>query len=236
MGSSYTLWNGRIEEGFIFKRLDRVLVNQEFLNVLPSSITHYLIRQRFDQALLHVICNFREGPVKKPFKFLNFWNKNPRFMEVMKENWSMDFFGDPFVIYKAKLKKIKLALANWSRATFGKNCKKLRFSWKGTITGRRSSDSKKLVWSSLVMGIGIPSSFIPMLQEEERSWIFLSYIQLKEISQILLRILVRKQFLTLQSSLRMRKGKEITFPWISSLNWLQKVRMRYLLIFLQKRR
>lgn len=71
-GSTYTWWNGRIEEECIFKRLDRVLVNQEFLDVLPSSIIHHLVRQGSDNAPLHVICNSREDPVMKPFKFLIF--------------------------------------------------------------------------------------------------------------------------------------------------------------------
>jgi len=42
--SKFTWWNGRIEEGCIFKRLDRVLVNQEFLDLLPSSSVQHLIR------------------------------------------------------------------------------------------------------------------------------------------------------------------------------------------------
>jgi len=36
-GSKYTWWNGRIEEECIFNRLDRILVNQEFMDLFPSS-------------------------------------------------------------------------------------------------------------------------------------------------------------------------------------------------------
>jgi len=43
-GSKYTWWNGRIEGECIFKRLDRILVNQEFIDLLPSSEVHHLIR------------------------------------------------------------------------------------------------------------------------------------------------------------------------------------------------
>lgn len=37
----------------------------------------------------------------------------------MKENWKIDFVGDPFVEFHAKLKRVKKALATWSKAAFG---------------------------------------------------------------------------------------------------------------------
>lgn len=56
-GSSFTWWNGRVGEDCIFKRLDRVMVNQEFLQMLPTSEVHHLIRQGYDHATLYVTCN-----------------------------------------------------------------------------------------------------------------------------------------------------------------------------------
>ncbi|KAH0635528.1 hypothetical protein KY289_035443 [Solanum tuberosum] len=44
-GSNFTWWNGRIEEHCIFKRLDRVMGNQTFINLFPSSEVHHLIRR-----------------------------------------------------------------------------------------------------------------------------------------------------------------------------------------------
>lgn len=41
-GGSFTWWNGRVGEECIFKRLDMVLANQEFIQILPSSEVHYL--------------------------------------------------------------------------------------------------------------------------------------------------------------------------------------------------
>lgn len=37
----------------------------------------------------------------------------------MEEAWKIDFVGDPFIEFHAKLKSVKLALIKWSRATFG---------------------------------------------------------------------------------------------------------------------
>lgn len=77
MGSMLTWWNRRIERERIFKRLDRVFGNQEFINLLPSSKVHHLVRQGSDHAPLHIICNSKEELTSRPFKFLNFFARHP---------------------------------------------------------------------------------------------------------------------------------------------------------------
>lgn len=63
-GSSFTWWNGREGEDCMFKRLDRILVNQDsYIDALPTSESHHLIRQGSDHAPLHVVCNSKEEPV-----------------------------------------------------------------------------------------------------------------------------------------------------------------------------
>ncbi|XP_059315433.1 uncharacterized protein LOC132066055 [Lycium ferocissimum] len=57
--------------------------------------------------------------IKKPFKFLNFWVKQEGFIELIKQNWTADFLANPFILFHHKLKKVKAALAQWSKATFG---------------------------------------------------------------------------------------------------------------------
>lgn len=43
LGSFYTWWSGRIENDFLFNRLDKVLENNEFMQLLPNSEVHHLI-------------------------------------------------------------------------------------------------------------------------------------------------------------------------------------------------
>ncbi|KAH0760993.1 hypothetical protein KY290_017066 [Solanum tuberosum] len=50
VGSYYTWWNERIENDCIFMRLDIVLTNNEFMQLLPNSDVHHLIRQGSDHA------------------------------------------------------------------------------------------------------------------------------------------------------------------------------------------
>lgn len=61
-GRKYTWWKGRIEEECIFKRLNRVMVNQDFIDIFPSTEVHYLIRQGSDHTPLHLVCNTEEEP------------------------------------------------------------------------------------------------------------------------------------------------------------------------------
>ncbi|XP_060177925.1 uncharacterized protein LOC132607867 [Lycium barbarum] len=98
IGSKFTWWNGRTEEDCIFKRLDRILVNQQVLDIMPSTAVTHMIRHGSDDAPLHLECNSNAHHIVKSFKFLNFWTKHHTFMEVVKENWTADFCGNPFYI------------------------------------------------------------------------------------------------------------------------------------------
>lgn len=51
--------------------------------------------------------------------------RHPQFKEVVDKNWQVDFCGSPFIIYQAKIKKVKTALAKWSKETFGDLFKKI---------------------------------------------------------------------------------------------------------------
>ncbi|KAK4723627.1 hypothetical protein R3W88_026406 [Solanum pinnatisectum] len=91
-----------LEGECIFKRLDRVLCNQEFEQIFPSSKVQHLIRQGSDHALLHLTCNSEDESIIRSVKFLNFWMKHPKFRTVVEENWKVDFKGSPFLEFQAK--------------------------------------------------------------------------------------------------------------------------------------
>lgn len=81
-GSRYTWWNGKIQEDYVFKRLDRVFGNNELIQLMPNCEVHHLIIQGSDHAPLHVIGNTAQTQVKKSFRFLNFWTKHIDFHGV----------------------------------------------------------------------------------------------------------------------------------------------------------
>ncbi|KAH0692608.1 hypothetical protein KY285_019705 [Solanum tuberosum] len=118
-GSVFTWWNGRIEESCIFKRLDRVFGNNSFMTLLPESEVHHLIRHGSDHAPLHVLCNSNQDLIVKPFKFLNFWIKHSSFKKIVEDSWTTQATGSPFSILHMKMKRLKVVLTQWSKATFG---------------------------------------------------------------------------------------------------------------------
>ncbi|XP_060210567.1 uncharacterized protein LOC132637503 [Lycium barbarum] len=66
--SKFTWWNGRTEEDCIFIRLDRILMNQQVLDIMPSTTVIHIIRHGFDHAPLHLECNSNAHNIIKSFK------------------------------------------------------------------------------------------------------------------------------------------------------------------------
>ncbi|XP_019248338.1 PREDICTED: uncharacterized protein LOC109227594 [Nicotiana attenuata] len=118
-GSIFTWWNGRSEDDCIFKRLDRCLGNMELQQTFPGFEITHLSKIGSDHCPMLLKCDIETPPIKKSFKFLNFWTKNDTFKDVVKENWNADFSANPFVLFNHKLKKLKKVFSTWSRSTFG---------------------------------------------------------------------------------------------------------------------
>ncbi|XP_019242252.1 PREDICTED: uncharacterized protein LOC109222340, partial [Nicotiana attenuata] len=80
-GSIYTWWNGRSEEDCIFKRLDRCFGNTELQQTFPGLEVTHLSKTGSDHRPLLLKCDIESPPIKKPFRFLNFWVKHESFKE-----------------------------------------------------------------------------------------------------------------------------------------------------------
>ncbi|XP_070050659.1 uncharacterized protein [Nicotiana tomentosiformis] len=86
-GSPFTWWNRRSNEEFIFKRLDKIFVNQPFQTLFPNIKAEHLIRTGSDHAPLLMNCREEAQQSVKPFKFFNFWTTHTTFTDVVKQNW-----------------------------------------------------------------------------------------------------------------------------------------------------
>ncbi|XP_060195363.1 uncharacterized protein LOC132624632 [Lycium barbarum] len=118
-GSMFTWWNGRSDEACIFKRLDRCLGNQALQNCFPNLEVEHLIKQGSDHSPLLVNMRADSRPIRKSFRFLNFWVEHESFLDVIKENWVESYGSDPFFNFHNKLKNVGRALSKWSRDTYG---------------------------------------------------------------------------------------------------------------------
>ncbi|XP_016436865.2 uncharacterized protein LOC107762979 [Nicotiana tabacum] len=118
-GSIFTWLDGRAEEDCIFKRLDRCLANVQFQQTFSGIEVQHLSKTGSDHSPMYLKCDIETPPIKKPFKFLNFWVEHATFKDVVKENWTADFSANPYILFNHKLKKLKKALSLWSKATSG---------------------------------------------------------------------------------------------------------------------
>ncbi|XP_019242042.1 PREDICTED: uncharacterized protein LOC109222093, partial [Nicotiana attenuata] len=96
-GSIFTWWNGRSEDDCIFKRLDRCFGNIELQQTFPGLEVTHMSKTGSDHCPMLLKCDIENPPIKKPFRFLNFWTKHEAFKTVVKENWNADFSANPFV-------------------------------------------------------------------------------------------------------------------------------------------
>ncbi|XP_059295549.1 uncharacterized protein LOC132048883 [Lycium ferocissimum] len=118
-GSLFTWWNGRSAADCIFKRVDRVVVNQQFQNLFANIEVEHLSRTGSDHTPLLLSCGDEIVTFTRPFRFLNFWINHDSFKELITQNWSTEGTGSPYLKFKLKLKKLKRVLSQWSRDTFG---------------------------------------------------------------------------------------------------------------------
>ncbi|XP_059290702.1 uncharacterized protein LOC132044231 [Lycium ferocissimum] len=93
---------------------------QDFKVCMKNCIeVNHLIRNGSDHAPLLISYSGSTIPIKKPFKFLNFWVKNETFLDLVRTHYTTNFLANPFTPFHFKLKKVKDALVQWSKDTFG---------------------------------------------------------------------------------------------------------------------
>ncbi|KAG5632942.1 hypothetical protein H5410_004659 [Solanum commersonii] len=100
------------------EKLGGLPVSQVELEDFNTKVQH-LIREGSDHAPLHVTCSTGQEQIYKPFRFLNFWTKHHSLQKIVEDVWKMEATGSPFTVVQTKIKRVKLALVQWSRTTFG---------------------------------------------------------------------------------------------------------------------
>ncbi|XP_057794589.1 uncharacterized protein LOC131010900 [Salvia miltiorrhiza] len=115
-GRKYTWFkpNGRCKS-----KLDRFLVNEEWLRVWEGSVACGLQRTLSDHLPIQLRTKCEDwGPT--PFRFLNVWVSHPDFHDVVDDVWSKaDVVGWKSFVVKEKLKMLKVKLKEWNKLTFG---------------------------------------------------------------------------------------------------------------------
>nr|XP_009595999.1 uncharacterized protein LOC104091923 [Nicotiana tomentosiformis] len=118
-GPRYTWSNGSGICSIVWKRLDRGLVNDNWLSIFPATTITHLASTGSDHSPLLMEINVRQDSIKKYFRFLNCWVKNKSFMPLVQEVWNGPINGSAMWIFHQKLKALSSALSKWSRQKYG---------------------------------------------------------------------------------------------------------------------
>ncbi|OIT18976.1 hypothetical protein A4A49_42874 [Nicotiana attenuata] len=118
-GSKVTWSNGRGKCAVVWKRLDRGLVNDLWLEAFPAATITHLGSAGSDHNPLLLELHTRQDNGKKYFKFLNCWVDNQSFLPLVSEIWNREVRGNPMWVFHPKLKALSHALSLWSRKQYG---------------------------------------------------------------------------------------------------------------------
>ncbi|XP_055824484.1 uncharacterized protein LOC129893019 [Solanum dulcamara] len=118
-GQKYTWSNQRGIYSRIWKRLDRGMVNDKWLEVMPQTTITHLPTVGSDHCPLLLEFTEHYQHHIKYFKFLNCWTDHPSFMETVNNCWNRNIEGNPMWCFHQKMKRLSTTLSRWSRLQFG---------------------------------------------------------------------------------------------------------------------
>ncbi|WMV46970.1 hypothetical protein MTR67_040355 [Solanum verrucosum] len=105
-GQKFTWCNHKDGEARIWKRLDRAIVNDKWIEVMPmSNITHLPSTGSDHCPLLPESVDINTN-TSKYFKFLYFWVDNPKFLDIVKACWERPDEGEDKLINEEVLRCI----------------------------------------------------------------------------------------------------------------------------------
>ncbi|XP_074299769.1 uncharacterized protein LOC141630931 [Silene latifolia] len=117
---AFYIWTNKHEHGTkVCSRLDRMLINVDWMDCFPDSYVHFLPEGLFDHCpgLIHF-----EGEIHrrgKPFKYFNMWSLTPNYDNIVSTGWHREWKGTPIFRVVQKLKSLKPDLKKLNKEQFG---------------------------------------------------------------------------------------------------------------------
>lgn len=108
-GHHFTWWNCN-SSCPKYRKLDRIIVNGEWLQNFPMSMANFMARGLSDHSPAAVTIGLKHTCIKKPFQLFHYMLADPKFLTIVKEAWSRPVLGDPWYIVTMKLKWVKEGL------------------------------------------------------------------------------------------------------------------------------
>nr|XP_027082134.1 uncharacterized protein LOC113704429 [Coffea arabica] len=118
-GSNFTWCNNRHGRARIWKRLDRVLLNEACMDLHVSVTVDHLARHPSDHAPLLMAVSTRLDSKPRCFRFINAWAAHKEFLGVVKQSWEQECEGPPLHVLCSKLQRVKRSIQAWNRDKVG---------------------------------------------------------------------------------------------------------------------
>ncbi|XP_039071720.1 uncharacterized protein LOC120218899 [Hibiscus syriacus] len=112
-------WSNKQENSFLARKLDRILINPQWLFEFPDSAVEFKA-QGVSDHYPGVIWTQKRAQVHKPkpFKFFNCWTANENFLRVVKDSWLEQCGGNTMQLLFNKLKRLNPLLKELNRSHF----------------------------------------------------------------------------------------------------------------------
>nr|XP_009767379.1 PREDICTED: uncharacterized protein LOC104218552 [Nicotiana sylvestris]XP_016449441.1 PREDICTED: uncharacterized protein LOC107774429 [Nicotiana tabacum] len=114
-GPKYTWSNGRGQCSIMWKRLDRGLANDQWLETFPAVTVSHLASAGSNHNPMLLELHIKQDNGKKYFKFLNCWVDNPGFLPLVSKVCNRKVEGNVMWKFHQKLKTLSHPLSHWSR-------------------------------------------------------------------------------------------------------------------------
>ncbi|XP_074288629.1 uncharacterized protein LOC141613783 [Silene latifolia] len=119
IGSFFT-WNNKQDlETLVYSRIDRCLINDDWMSMFPEAYAYFMPEGYFDHCPC-VVYPFGKPITRKPhFKYFNMWRLDPNFKQVVSEGWHKEFRGTQMFQHVCKLKHLKHGLKRLNKGALG---------------------------------------------------------------------------------------------------------------------
>ncbi|KAH0736538.1 hypothetical protein KY285_012245 [Solanum tuberosum] len=114
-GPRFTWSNQRGINFRIWKRLDRAMVNDKWLQDMPLTSFTHLPSVGSNHCPLLMEMNAKHDNYIKYFRFLNCWADQPSFVETVTNCWNRPIEGNPMRTFHQKMKRLASRLSVWSK-------------------------------------------------------------------------------------------------------------------------
>uniref|UniRef100_A0A803NSP5 CCHC-type domain-containing protein n=1 Tax=Cannabis sativa TaxID=3483 RepID=A0A803NSP5_CANSA len=126
VGNFFTWTNNRKFDNLVKERLDRVIGSADWIMAFPKAGVNVLSIRESDHAPVVLDLMLDRDTYRRPFRYLEAWNRDPSCREVVREAWSTTVRGCQSFQLMAKLSCTRRLLAKWNREYFGMCQSKLR--------------------------------------------------------------------------------------------------------------